>query len=187
VGVPPKATSGWLKSVGFTSSNDATLISVLKFVDLIDSSASPTNRWKQYRGANHQLVLGDAVSVGHKDLYSIYPDAQSRNKTELAHVFSTSTNAGQQVVSKTLATFKALCDEAKFSNHPIQPDETLQETKSATTGTPSSANIHSASKLPLPNVHIDIQVHIAPESTPEQIETIFKSMAKHLYGKKTEE
>lgn len=33
-----------------------------------------------------------------------------------------------------------------------------------------------------PNLHIDLQIHISPESTPEQIETIFASMAKHFYG-----
>jgi uncharacterized protein DUF5343 len=37
VGVPPKVHVRWLKSVGFTSSNDATLIGVLKYVGLIDS------------------------------------------------------------------------------------------------------------------------------------------------------
>lgn len=33
-----------------------------------------------------------------------------------------------------------------------------------------------------PNLHIDLQIHISPESTPEQIEAIFACMAKHLYG-----
>ena len=33
-----------------------------------------------------------------------------------------------------------------------------------------------------PNLHIDLQIHISPESTPEQIESIFASMAKHFYG-----
>ena len=33
-----------------------------------------------------------------------------------------------------------------------------------------------------PNLHIDLQIHISPESSPEQIETIFACMAKHLYG-----
>jgi hypothetical protein len=32
-----------------------------------------------------------------------------------------------------------------------------------------------------PSLHIDVQVHISPEATPEQIETIFASMARHLY------
>jgi hypothetical protein len=35
-----------------------------------------------------------------------------------------------------------------------------------------------------PSLHIDLQIHISPESSPEQIEQIFASMAKHLYGNK---
>lgn len=31
-------------------------------------------------------------------------------------------------------------------------------------------------------LHIDIQVHIDPRSSAEQIDHIFASMAKHLYG-----
>jgi len=31
-----------------------------------------------------------------------------------------------------------------------------------------------------PKLHIDVQVHISPESSPEQIDKIFESMAKHL-------
>jgi len=33
-----------------------------------------------------------------------------------------------------------------------------------------------------PSVHIDFQIHISPESTPEQIEKIFESMS-HYFGK----
>lgn len=36
VGIPPKATVQWMKQVGFTSSNDNTLLAVLKQVGLID-------------------------------------------------------------------------------------------------------------------------------------------------------
>lgn len=32
-----------------------------------------------------------------------------------------------------------------------------------------------------PNVHLDIQIHIPATATPEQIDLIFASMAKHLY------
>ena len=39
-----------------------------------------------------------------------------------------------------------------------------------------------ASSVNRPNLHIDLQIHISPDSTPEQIEAIFASMAKHLYG-----
>ena len=34
-----------------------------------------------------------------------------------------------------------------------------------------------------PSVHIDLQIHISPDASPEQIDSIFASMAKHLYGR----
>jgi glycine cleavage system regulatory protein len=33
-----------------------------------------------------------------------------------------------------------------------------------------------------PALHIDIQIHISPEASADQIDQIFASMAKHLYG-----
>src|SRR5688572_18195737 len=52
VGVPQKVTQQWLKSVGFKSSNDASLVGVLKYIGFIDGSAVPTLKWTQYRGDN---------------------------------------------------------------------------------------------------------------------------------------
>lgn len=34
-----------------------------------------------------------------------------------------------------------------------------------------------------PNIHLDIQIHIPADASPEQIDQIFSSMAKHLYAK----
>jgi hypothetical protein len=115
VGIPPKVTTAWLKSIGFTSSNDSTLIGVLKFVGFIDGSNIPTSTWTSYRGGNHRAALGEAVRTGYADLFAVYPDANVRPATELSHVFSTSSSGGAQVISKTVTTFKALVDEAEFS------------------------------------------------------------------------
>ncbi|MGJ0560744.1 DUF5343 domain-containing protein [Methylocystis sp.] len=184
-GVPAKVTVAWLKSLGFTSSNDATLAGVLRFVGLIDASGIPTSAWTAYRGASHRAVLGEAIRQGYADLFALYPDANTRSNAELTHVFNTSSTAGAQVISKTVQTFKALVDEADFSNS-AAPNETAMA--SGPLHTPAAA---SASRMPIvaeavgPEVHIDIQIHISPESTAEQIEKIFESMAKHLYGRKS--
>ena len=116
VGVPSKVTVQWLKTVGFTSSNDNTLIGVLKFVNLIDSNAAPTATWTQFRGNSHKAVLGDAIRLGYAELFALYPDAERRTQAELDHVFRTSSTGGKQVISKTIATFKALAEEAEFSD-----------------------------------------------------------------------
>jgi len=188
VGVPQKITEAWLKTLGFRSTNDRTLIGVLKFIGLADQTGIPTPRWSAYRGANHRTVLGEAIRSGYADLYAVYPDAHSRSNTDLLHVFSTSSSAGQQVVTKTVQTFKALVEEADFSAN-AAPTETTMQTgplhTPAATQAPQIPHVPSAGSSP--EVHIDIQIHISPESTAQQIDKIFESMAKHLYGRKGNE
>ena len=38
---------------------------------------------------------------------------------------------------------------------------------------------------PKPELHIDIQIHISPDADASQIDQIFASMAKHLYGRES--
>lgn len=185
IGIPPKVTGAWLKSIGYTSSNDATLTGVLKFIGFTDASNIPTAVWTAYRGANHRAVLGDAVRQGYADLFALYPDAHTRSNTDLTHVFNTSSTAGAQVISRTVQTFKALVEEADFTAS-AEPTETVMA--SGPLHDPAAAQ---APPIPIasqaqdgPEVHIDIQIHISPESTTEQIDKIFESMAKHLYGRK---
>lgn len=187
VGVPSKATVQWLKSVGFKSSNDATLLGVLKLVGLVDSSGVPTSRWAQYRGADHKKVLGNAIREGYADLFAVYPDAWQRSQTDIEHVFSTSSSAGKQVIGKTVSTFKNLCELAEFA--PVSEQTELHMKTGpihapVSPAAPAPAGIPSVSSSVAPSLHIDIQVHISPEASPKQIDTIFKSMAKHLYGAK---
>lgn len=60
------------------------------------------------------------------------------------------------------------------------PKASPKEQKKATSG---AAEEVSDGERKLPSVHVDLQVHISPESTPDQINAIFASMAKHLYGR----
>jgi hypothetical protein len=117
---------------------------------------------------------------------------------DLEHVFSTSSTAGKQVISKTISTFRSLCEKAEFTPISEQTDLTLttgpvhSAVASAAQGTPilgdkSSEQQQKVRSPQLPSVHIDIQVHISPEATPLQIDQVFKSMAQHLYGSKAAE
>lgn len=180
VGVPPKLTARWLKTVGFKSSNDASLIGVLKFVGFIDASGVPTPRWTQFRGANHKQVLGEGIREGYAELFAVYPNAHERSASELDHVFSTSSSGGKQVIAKTLRTFKALADQADFV--PVD-EQTELHLKSGPLHTPAIRGTSGTGRSATgPTLHIDMQIHISPEASADQIEQIFASMAKHLYG-----
>jgi hypothetical protein len=180
VGVPQKVTVQWLRSVGFTSSNDASLIGVLKTIGFIDSSGIPTARWSQYRGANHKSVLGEGLRIGYADLFAVYPDANSRSQSDLEHVFSTSSTGGKQVIAKTVSTFKGLAEQAEFS--PVA-EQTDLHIASGPLHTPAAHQPQDrGASRGGPSLHIDVQVHISPEASAEQIDQVFASMAKHLYG-----
>ena len=55
-------------------------------------------------------------------------------------------------------------------------------TNTASTDHPAAETDKNIDSINRPNLHIDLQIHISPDSTPDQIDTIFASMAKHLYG-----
>jgi hypothetical protein len=148
-GVPAKLTVAHLKTLGFKSSSDATLIGVMKFVGLIDASGIPTPMWNEYRGAHHKTVLAKGIRSGYADLFAVYPDAYSRQNSELVHVFSTSSSAGSQVIGKTVQTFKALVEEADFSAASAPTETTLRAGPLHTPAAPAATPTATASNNPL--------------------------------------
>lgn len=185
-GIPPKLSASHLKTLGFTSSNDPSMIGVLRFIGLVDSSNIPTPLWSEYRGQNHRAVLGKAVKQGYADLFALYPTANTSSVADLTHVFSTSSTGGELVIKQTVQTFKTLVEEGDFSADESIGANILSTGPLHTPAAPSMAPAlpaRGSGSAPLhPAVHIDIQIHISPESSPEQIDKIFESMAKHLYG-----
>lgn len=175
-GVPPKANADWLRSLGYTSSNDRTIPPVLKALGFIDNSNVPTQRWRDYRGADHRRVLGDALRDAYPDLFNLYPDACARSDAELESFFRTHTDGGDQVVKKLVGTFKALCANADVGGEVSLGARLAPQPAPSMNPAPSALNAALA-----PSLHIDIQIHISPESSAEQVDQIFKSMAKHLY------
>ncbi|MFN3160904.1 MAG: DUF5343 domain-containing protein [Rubinisphaera brasiliensis] len=180
VGVPEKATNQWLKSVGFTSSNDTTLVPVFKFIDFCTQTGNPTDRWRSFRGHESKAVLGLAIQHGYSDLFAVYPDANTRSDEELTSFFNTRSNAGAQAIGKTVSTFKTLCREAEFG---IVPAAHATGATPSISATNSPLSVTSSGFEGGPEVHIDIQIHISSEASAEQIDQMFASMAKHLYGR----
>jgi len=176
IGIPERATYAWLKSLGYKSSNDRSILRVLRFIGFIDEEGVPTDSWRLYRGVKHREVLGKAVYTAYGDLFSTYPQACEMSDADLESFFATKTSGGKQVISRLVRTFKILCSLSDFSEieseeHPGMIATPLEVPKEA------SKTLRSFT----PSIHIDIQIHISPEASPEQIDKIFESMAKHIF------
>lgn len=188
LGVPEKVTTKWLPTIGFGSKNDRSIIPILKYVGLVSSEGTPTEAWKGFRGAESGRALGRAVTSAYPELFRTYPDAPVRSTDELQAFFRGHSSYGSQAVAKAVATFKALCQHAEFSNSEdflagnkdlpaSDADESSRRNRNHDEVALPPAKPPSAS----PSLHIDIQIHISPEASSDQIEKIFESMSKHLY------
>lgn len=186
VGVPPKVTIAWLKTIGFTSSNDSSLIGALKLAQLIGENGNPTPNWQKFRGPKGKEVLAQGIMEGYSALYAVYPDAHARPNDDLENVFSTSSKAGKQAIAKAVATFKKLVAEADFSDLVLNGG--TEELHIETNELHAPLSKHKPTKATAsnggnPSLHIDVQIHISSEASAEQIDQIFASMSKHLYGR----
>jgi len=182
IGIPKKATQGWLETLGYKSKNDRTMLKVIEFIGFLDESRVPTEVWKKYRGADHQKVLAIAIKTGYAELFNVYPIAWECSTSELESFFSTHTTAGKQVINKTVSTFTTLCGLADFSDGDEiktivkYPDKKLKKAEKKEVATSETYKTGVIS----PSLHINIQIHISADSSTEQIDQIFMSMSKHL-------
>lgn len=175
VGIPNKVSYEWLKSVGFKSSNDRTLISVLKQAEFVDASNVPTQVWKDYRGSKHKSVLGNALLKGYKELYATYPDAHNRSTSDLESFFSTKTSAGKQSIDKMVKTFKGLAQNADFGAKEAGAAASIKGDSS----NPIERVVETASGGAI-TINLNIQLTL-PETTDEKVyDKFFQAMKKHL-------
>ena len=70
-------------------------------------------------------------------------------------------------------------DDVGSSKFPVDS----RTTQSSSTAERAERNEQITSPTNEPELHINVQIHIDPTSSPELIDRIFSSMAKHLYGR----
>jgi hypothetical protein len=182
-GVPPKATVAWIKRIGFTSSNDTSMLNVLRYIGFIDSTGVPTPAWKEYRGRDFKEILGRAIKSGYESLYAVYPDAHDRPNADLFHVFSSQTTSGKATVDKMVTTFKALAGEAVFSSDAGAAAATAQASSSGTQAGGSNAPAVAArtqTNATGMTVNINVQLTLPEGSDENTYEAFFKAMRTHL-------
>ena len=183
---PPKtATVDWLKQIGFKSSYDQSMLRILDSIGFRDAAKKPTDSWKLYRnGEDAPRLLAKCIRKGYGLLYDTYSDAHGRDVIELKNIIRPGLDLGEDDAVLAVETFKVLCSMADFEtgtgNGAAMADNGSKEASSNGRGLVQKPQDLESE---MPTLHIDIQVHIAADAPESQIDKIFESMAKHLYGK----
>ena len=127
------------------------------------------------------------------DLVEAFPDAGPSDKDAIKSWFMKVGKVGEAAARMYADTYILLsqADLTKSEEKPVAksspakatpaaklvnlPKKSTQDSLEKTQAPPATENARR-----LPAIHIDVQVHISPDTSADQIDRIFESMAKHL-------
>jgi hypothetical protein len=172
-----KADSAFIKSLGFTASSSKYLYNILKSLGFMDDSDNATDIWKDYlKNECRGQVFALRIKEVYYELFEKVMCPYLEGDESILEFFKINSKASDKELLLMLETFRILNDFADYS-------ELLDG--DAFPGLLPPAKVEE--KLPQikvdPNLQVNIQVLIDPNTPDEKIETIFKNMRKYLLGK----
>ena len=186
-GAPERFSVKFLEGLEFKSTNDRTLIGILKDLGFLDTDAAPTKRYFEFLDKpQSRKVLAAGIREAFSELFALNKDANKLTAEEVKGKLRTlyAGSKKDSVIALIARTFVALCEYADFSTPlPVQPPTEKKDESAAASDTPSP---ESKNKLTAPkSVSLDsLQYHInivLPESRDQAVyDAIFKSLRDHL-------
>lgn len=205
--IPSVVNVSYLKSLLSLNSDQSArnILAPLRQMGIIDADGKPQPRATDWRSdAKYPDVCSAIISeIYPQELLDLFPDAQVDTTTAKSWFMDTC-SLGDNAAGKITSTFsmlksgqiKADTEVSKTAASPkkAKANKPQKNTPADSGATPVSVppmpavdvntpTIPAAAASPTPSVHIDLQIHISPDASPEQIDSIFASMAKHLYGR----
>jgi len=177
--IPDKINREYLRSIGYTSSNDFPIIRVLQSIGFIDQSDVPTQNIKDFRTEKSGKVMSDALRKTYEDLFKIYPEPSKRTREELENFFA---QRKADITKFTLGlyvdTFKVLCEFADFGIAPEEKEETREAVKEETIGKKGQLVPQVPEGLA---INLNIQITLPVTDNAEVYDKIFEALKKHIF------
>lgn len=179
--VPQSFTYEFLRDLGFTSSNDRSIIKIFKYLGFLDAAGRPQTSYRDF--VDHtktKTILAERLEAAYDDLYTSNKKAHEKTVDELKGWFRSKTGKGDAVSSKMASTFKSLASYADFTkskkSHQTQHQETPQEPP-APTKAPEVPVIKGESKFGLV---YRLEIHLPDTQNIETYRAIFKALREEL-------
>lgn len=199
-----EVNAGYLASVlGIGEGAAGNVVPSLRALGLIDDANRPTDRANDWRDDERYREVTEAMFV------EVYPQAlrdvapsPDPDRDTVERWFMRETGAGEGAAAKMALLYLLLAAgdpdaEAKIAERPQttrqgpgdakpRPRTSRREGTAVSGAAPAGQDAArsgstTGARHSTPSIHIDIQVHIDPAATAEQIDEIFASMARHLY------
>lgn len=185
-GVPERVTFEFLKTLGFKSSNDRPIITIMRGIGFLDSNGAPTERYKSYRSNDGGRVLANALRDAYSDIFLAHTEAQDLPLEELKGIIASKSTKGEPTVLRIARTFQTLAKAADFTNDSAAEKTDNEEIEDASETTrqdpipkPPPPPIPAISQQQ-PSFHYNIEIHLPTTTDITVYNAIFKSLKENL-------
>jgi Family of unknown function (DUF5343) len=165
--------TAYLKTLGFSQSSRAHLLDILQKLGFVSAGEEPSDIWKEYAlGENRGQILAAAIKAVYPNLFAkVFCPYLEPDDDVIDYLRPKDEKVSARDLNFMLDTFRALCELADFQNDlgGEKPDGKAL----SPAGNPASVKVN-------PNLQLNIQVHIDPNTPDAKIDAIFKSMRKYL-------
>ncbi len=170
---PTKFTIEFLRSLGFTSTNDRAFIPLVKKLGFLMEDGTPTSLYDQLKDSTSTAkVLALQIKTFYSELYTINTEIHNAPESEIKGAISRVTGKDEEGVARIFNTFKALCAIADFNAVVVEK----KEEKNVEIVTPQEpANISRRNEF-----HYNIQIHLPATNDISVYNAIFKSLKDNL-------
>jgi hypothetical protein len=184
IGKPNPANTKWLKGLGYTGGNDASILSTMRKIGVIDSAGNPTAFYDAIRNRDGAKVA-EHVRDAYRPLFDLYPDAHQKDDEALRNFFRSNTDAGDQSQLLMVRTFKVFAGLGDFSGAVKGAALQTPTSGSEETGGKSSGGGTRVLREPSGGgltLNVNIQLQLPPSADGEVYDKLFEAMGKHLKG-----
>lgn len=178
---PPKFSHEFLKQLGFSSSNDRAVIPLFKRLGFITDNGAPTAHYDDLKDTTKRWsALGSRIKDLYSDLFAINTKIHSAPEDEIKGAMSRVTGKDAKAVGRYYATFKTLCDMAKFDGAGKPVEKPAPEDPVQPQGGTNGENIPPVVASGQPGFHYNIQIHLPATTDISVYNAIFKSLKENL-------
>lgn len=204
--VPSKIDAGYLQRFNIAPANESYVISILRFLGIIDEDGNRIDDKSGYLYGNEEAFqsgLDSALRTAYSQLFDEMTDAWQAERDDLIHWFRASDKTSALVGQRQASTLLTLAALAGHGELPVARPSTSKKTSAASGNAPKK----TATKRPVPeqgvastppsgdgNGHnpskpqngqevgltVRVEVNLPPGGDPDTYDAIFASIKKHL-------
>ena len=180
--VPETFTYEFLKDLGYSSSNDRSILKIFKYLGFLDASGRPQSSYRDF--VDHtktKHILAERMQAAYDDLYKSNKNAHTKSVDDLKGWFKSKTGKGDAVATKIATTFKTLATYADFTK--AKPTTTKEsktvpvEPAPASTAQPEMPSMSGENKFGLV---YRLEIHLPDTQNVETFRAIFKALREEL-------